>query len=75
MIVLSVSRCEYNIGDNMQTYRFLMQLPFRHFAMIRFTGLFTLSGSVPRRGNKQSRPFRGRELGHAVGRKHNMHDG
>jgi len=44
--------------DNKQAYSHAFKLPDARFRQIRFSGVSQLSGSVPRRGNKQSGVFR-----------------
>ena len=50
--------------DNKQAYSHAIKLPESRFRQIRFSCLSQLSGSVPRRGNKQSGVFRCAALGH-----------
>lgn len=51
-------------ADNKQENSHVVKLPDDRFRQIRFSGLSQLSGSVPRRGNKQSGVFRCAAPGH-----------
>lgn len=51
-------------ADNKQTYSHAVKLPDGRFRQIRFSGVSQLSGSVPRRVNKQSGVFRCAAPGH-----------
>ena len=50
--------------DNKQAYNHAVKLPEDRFRQIRFSGVSQLSGSVPRRGNKQSGVLRCAAPGH-----------
>lgn len=56
----------WNFTDNKQADSFTAQLPFRLFVTIRFFVCSQVSGSVPRRRNKQSALFRRAAAGPAV---------
>lgn len=51
-------------ADNKQAYIHSVKLPESRFRQIRISGVSQLSGSVPRRGNKQSGVFRCAAPGH-----------
>lgn len=51
-------------ADNKQTYSHAVKLPDDRFRQIRVSGVSQLSGSVPRRGNKQSGVLRCAAPGH-----------
>jgi len=52
-VTLNDFPCRHHFqADNKQPYSHLIKLPDGRFRQIRLSGLFKLSGSVPRRGNK-----------------------
>lgn len=55
---------ENHLHDNKQPYNHAGKLPDGRPGWIRFSCIFKLSGSVPRRGNKQSGVFRCAAPGH-----------
>ncbi|OUK81541.1 hypothetical protein BZY51_06205 [Enterobacter hormaechei] len=59
-------------ADNKQPYSHAVKLPDGRSGQIRFSGVFELSGSVPRTRNKQSAQFRWLAGGHAAGERHNI---
>lgn len=57
--------CRHHLQtDNKQSYNHVIKLPESRFRQIRFSDVSQLSGSVPRRGNKQSGVLRCAAPGH-----------
>lgn len=54
----------YFQADSKQPYSHTVKLPDHRFRQIRFSGVSQISGSVPRRGNKQSGVCRCAASGH-----------
>jgi len=54
MIALAVSHRKYHLLDNKQPYSHFVKLPDGGFQVIRLSGLWELSGSVPRRKKNHS---------------------
>lgn len=66
------SCCHHLQADNKQPYSHVVKLLEARFMVIRFFRLFTVSGSVPRWGNKQSGIIGRWAPGHAAGKRHNI---
>lgn len=61
---------EYHQNDNKQAYNHAIKLPDARFRQIRLSGVFELSGSVPRPRNNHTALFRWCAAGRGEGDKH-----